>query len=187
MCFSRSSSNSSRSTGHEAAVSIETAGRTVVTLDSDPEAGCSPLDRVLLRVLEQSVADAHPLVPGRDQLLVDYNADGGLAAQRDVSRWVVVAGDEDAVVVEDIQDARSVPAPLGRECYLGKLEEQTAVCWRTWRDVESRGDCALLSSSSATLGRRVIRASPVAPALPVASGDLVLKARPKGRIPWRRL
>ena len=96
-----------------------------------------PLDRVLLRVFEQSVADAHPLVPGRDQQLVDDNADVGLAAERDVSRWVVVAGD--AVVVEDIQDAGGVPAPLGRECCLGKLEEQTAVCWRTWRDVESRG------------------------------------------------
>src|SRR6476469_6494880 len=71
----------------ETGASMEPAGRTVVTLDSDPEAGCSPLDRVLLRVLEQSVADAHPLVPGRDQQLVDYNADVGLVAQRDVSRW----------------------------------------------------------------------------------------------------
>ena len=98
-----------------------------------------PLDRVLLRVFEQSVADAHPLVLGRDQQLVDYNADAGLAAQRDGSRWAVVAGDEHAVVVEGIQDAGGVPAPFARERHLGKLEEQAAVCRRIWRDVESRG------------------------------------------------
>jgi len=124
---------------HEAGASIETTGRTVVTLDSNPEHGCPPLDRVLLRVFEQEVADAHTLVPGRDQQLVDYNADVGLVAQRDVSRWAVVAGDEDVVVVEGIQDTGGVPAPLARERHLGKLEEQAAVCRRTWRDVESRG------------------------------------------------
>jgi len=85
------------------------------------------------------VADAHPLVPGRDQQLVDYNADGGLAAQRDISRWAVVTGNEDAVVVEGIQDAGVVRVPLARERHLGKLEEQAAVCRRTRRDVESRG------------------------------------------------
>lgn len=71
-----------------------------------------PLDRVLLRVFEQSVADANPLVLGRDQQLVAPNADAGLAAQRDGSRWAVVAGDEHAVVVEGIQDAGDVPAPV---------------------------------------------------------------------------
>src|SRR6476659_8519133 len=76
----------------EAGASIEITSRTVVTLDSDPEQGCPPLDRVLLRVIEQEVADAHTLVPGRDQQLVDdHNAGAGLAAHGDISHWAVVA------------------------------------------------------------------------------------------------
>src|SRR6476661_4704271 len=106
----------------EAGASIEITSRTVVTLDSNPEQGCPPLDRVLLRVFDQEVADAHTLVPGRDQELVDdHNAGAGLAAHGDISHWAVVAGDEDAVVVQGIQDPGGVPAPLAGERHLGKL------------------------------------------------------------------